>query len=277
MFMTDFTKTKIVFAIALLATLFTLSPLLKDIGKTGFNFLGVVLEIRYAYYIFSGLLSLAVYLYAFELITEKPLWFVQKVGNIMYAFAILVPMIYLSLYAVSQFGLLISIILKPRFITVIIEILLTSAMAILGNLILEWLGKQLSKKDKSSSIDQLTGKETTFISRANELFEAGHYDLSVVESFKAIETSLRKLLIAKNVRFQKLAIMDMLTAGERAELISKELSGRVNKARSIRNQAAHAVEPTSRETATEVIQLSQQIISELEKSLERLEGATIIL
>ena len=59
--MTEFTKTKIHFALALLAAIFALHPFLLRWEDFGFRYLGFEIKLFYAYMLVAGLLSLCVY------------------------------------------------------------------------------------------------------------------------------------------------------------------------------------------------------------------------
>ena len=96
--MTEFTKLKITFALALLGTLFALHPLLDRFADWGFLYLGYDLKVFYAYSLTSGLLSLCVYLYAVTLLNDRPHSWCERTGNSTYALAILVVPIYAGLY-----------------------------------------------------------------------------------------------------------------------------------------------------------------------------------
>ena len=96
--MTEFTKLKITFAMALLGTLFALHPLLDRFADWGFLYLGYDLKVFYVYSLTSGLLSLCVYLYAVTLLNDHPHSWCERTGNSTYALAILVVPIYAGLY-----------------------------------------------------------------------------------------------------------------------------------------------------------------------------------
>jgi hypothetical protein len=88
--MTEFTKLKIGFALALLGTLFVLHPLLDRTPDLGFVYLGHRLEVVHAYALTSGLLGLCAYLYAVTLLNDHPHSRFERAGNAAYSLAILV-------------------------------------------------------------------------------------------------------------------------------------------------------------------------------------------
>ena len=109
------------------------------------------LELRYAFYCCSILLGLAVYFYAIEFITEKSTWVFQKLGHLMYAFALLTPV----LYGISTGGILIagfvdleSLRVVPVIISVIGGIFITIGFT--GSaLIIVILSERLGVKEES--------------------------------------------------------------------------------------------------------------------------------
>src|ERR1700730_2141589 len=98
--LTEFTKTKMPFALAMLVTLFGLHPLVEKWAELGFNYPYVEfpLKIFYAYGLVAGLLALTVYFYALSLLSERGYSWMEKAGNYSYAIAIMVVPLYGGLY-----------------------------------------------------------------------------------------------------------------------------------------------------------------------------------
>jgi len=96
--MTEFTKLKIGFALALLGSLFALHPLLDRSPDLGFLYLGHRLEVAHAYAPTSGLLGLCVYLYAVTLLDDHPHSLRERTGNSAYALAVLVLPVFGGLF-----------------------------------------------------------------------------------------------------------------------------------------------------------------------------------
>src|SRR3954453_11475481 len=96
--MTEFTKLKISYALALLGTLFALHPFLDRFADRGFLYLGYDLKVFHAYSLTAGLLSLCVYLYAVTLMSDRPHSRFERLGNSSYALAILIMPVYAGLY-----------------------------------------------------------------------------------------------------------------------------------------------------------------------------------
>src|SRR4051812_34522447 len=96
--MTEFTKMKIGFALALLGTLFALHPFLERYSELGFLYMSYDLKIFHAYALTAGLLSLCVYLYAVTLMSNRPHSPFERMGNSSYALAILILPFYAGLF-----------------------------------------------------------------------------------------------------------------------------------------------------------------------------------
>ena len=99
--MTEFTKTKMHFALGMIGTLFALHPLVERYPDLGFDYQvlqwSVSLKMIYAYALLGGLLALCVYCYGVALMGQHSSW-VERLGNFSYAVAILTPPLYGMLY-----------------------------------------------------------------------------------------------------------------------------------------------------------------------------------
>lgn len=194
--MTEFTKTKMHFALAMLGTLFALHNLLDKIEEWSFTYLDFEVKVLYAYAFISGLLAFTVYCYALALLTERPSSRWEKLGNYCYALAILTVPLYGALYLSS--------LLAEKIGESHLAVTAPSAAAGLGigwlviSQILAWrLRKRLGDRDRQEKIEQLVDQEIVALDRAPELFESHHYDLAVIEAWKAIEARLRRVLLAR--------------------------------------------------------------------------------
>ena len=70
--MPDFVKTKIGFALSLLGSLFAINTFVKDFTNVGFSFFGIFLGLRLFYFLTMVLLGITVYIYAVDLVSERP-------------------------------------------------------------------------------------------------------------------------------------------------------------------------------------------------------------
>ena len=197
--MTEFTKLKISYALALLGTLFALHPFLDRFADRGFLYLGYDLKVFYAYSLTAGLLSLCVYLYAVTLLNDRPHSWCERTGNSTYALAILVVPVYA--------GLFLSAMLADQ---VAVSHVAWAAPAVAVGLGFGWVGlsqlvawrirRRLGEQDRASRIAQLARQEVESLNQARELFDGQHYDLSVVEAWRALEARLRQVLLSRQDR-----------------------------------------------------------------------------
>lgn len=273
--MSDFTKTKMIFVLGLLAALFMLRTMMdsgeQSLGGHGFLFLGKTLEIRYAYYLCAGFLGLAAYFYGLELVSGKSAMLAQHLGNIMYAVAILIPPAYLALCGISYLGMVLWMAANSTVARDALEVGLAVLLAVLATVMFVLLRRRLREKDQYSSVTRLSEEETTIVAKAGGLFEAGLYDLVLVEAFRAVETSLRKLLIAKGVFFRKSSIKDLLAAADKHQLLGEEERGCIQDIRVLRNEVVHEGKSVSRESASRVLVMTRRVVTGLDRVRTRLE------
>ena len=196
--MTEFTKLKITFAMALLGTLFALHPLLDRFADWGFLYLGYDLKVFYAYSLTSGLLSLCVYLYAVTLLNDHPHSWCERTGNSTYALAILVVPIYAGLYLSAKLADQVAV-SHVAWAAPVVAIGLGTGWVALSQLVAWRIRRRLGEQDRISKLTQLASLEIQSINRARVLFESQHYDLSVVESWRALEARLRQVLLTRGV------------------------------------------------------------------------------
>jgi hypothetical protein len=193
--MNDFKKAKITFALALLGTLFALHRVVENpdyqAATTFTTYLGYQINIVHAYLVLAGLLALTVYFYAVGFMTEHSSTWVEKIGNLVYALAIMVvPMygvLYLSSFLAETLGQL--------DLYWIVPLVALGLGVIMGGLFLHRLGQQ----DRSAKVAQWSDLEISSLYRARALFEGAHYDLAVMEAWKAIDARLHRVLVAKGI------------------------------------------------------------------------------
>src|SRR5262245_62093248 len=103
--MTDFTRTKMHFALALIGTLFAVHSFLGGMPEKpldlGFGYLGERLTISHLFAVTFGLLAFTIYCYAIALLSEKPSSRMERLGNFSYGLAILIVPLYGALWASS--------------------------------------------------------------------------------------------------------------------------------------------------------------------------------
>ena len=196
--MTEFTKLKISFALALMGTLFALHPFIDRFAEGGFLYLGVDLKMYYAYFLTAGLLSLCVYLYAVTLLSERPHSWCEKTGNSAYALAILVVPIYAGLFLSAKLADWVAL-SHVAWAAPAVAIGLGGGWVALSQLVAWRIRRRLGEQDREAKMAQLARQEIDSLNQARELFDNEHYDLSVIESWRALESRLRQVLLNRRI------------------------------------------------------------------------------
>jgi HEPN domain-containing protein len=256
---TEFTKTKMHFALALLATLFALHHIIEKYEDVGFDYLGYPLKIYYAYGLTAALLALTVYFYAMGLLSERAYSWMEKMGNYVYGLAIMVLPIYGGLYvstlAAEHLGQEHLAWAGPS-----IPLALGAAWLLLSQVFALFFRKRLSDRDRSAQTEQLAEQEITSLNRASELFDTNHYDLSVIEAWKAIEARLRRVLLLRGLSSRVADPQTMIHAATRAGLLSPPALALLKELRRQWNIAV-SVEPLTREAAETALSAARNILS----------------
>jgi hypothetical protein len=285
--MTEFTKTKMHFTLLLLGALFALHPVVMRIEDYGFWFpFGarpedkVFLKIQYVYALLAGLVALVVYFYSMILLSVRWAGLAERIGNTVYALTLLV----LPLYG----GLYLAHLLAERMEVTEIAWMVRAApwvavglavfWLVLAQIGVIWLRRKLSAQDVEHRLTQLVEREAEALSRAQEMFAGDHFDLVVIESWKALEARLQRALLAHDYHQIPASAEALLTTAQRAGILDNLGRERVN-------QVLHAwhvaigTEPTLRETADKALKTTRDLLSTIPvmdvRRLKRPAGATL--
>ena len=196
--MTEFTKLKIGFALALLGTLFALHPLLDRSPGLGFTYLGYRLEVIHAYALTSGLLGLCVYLYAVTLLNDHPHSWFERTGNATYSLAILVLPIYGGLFLSAKLAERVAV-SHVAWAAPAVAVGLGVGWVALSQVVAWRIRRRLGERDRVARMRQLAAQEAESLDQANQLFASDHYDLCVVEAWRALEARLRQALLGRRL------------------------------------------------------------------------------
>lgn len=266
--MSDFTKAKIGFAIALLATLFTIHPII--VSATAFSFILFSLPITLAwfYHTAMGLFSASVYLYALALLSDRTASVAERMGNILYACALLVPPLYLLLFLCSLIGRFVASLaphIAANFWTGLISGVLS---AVLGVTIVPILSRFLNRRDRESQAEILNREEDFRIQRVASTFQAGYYDFALIQASQAIELALRRALLTRHVPVEPRTFQGLVNAALAAGIVPSEVKDDLDLVRRMRNRAAHPTEPLLKEEAQEGIEKAQRILALINRGQE---------
>jgi len=196
--MAEFTKLKIGFALALLGTLFALHPLLDRAPDLGFLYLGTRLEVRHAYALTSGLLGLCVYLYAVTLLNDHPHSPCERAGNAVYGLAVMVLPVYAGLFLSAALAERVAV-SHLAWAAPAVAVGLGAGWVVLSQVVAWRINRRLGERDRASKMEQLAKQEAVSLDQARALFEGEHFDLCVVEAWRALEARLRQALLGRRV------------------------------------------------------------------------------
>jgi HEPN domain-containing protein len=257
--MTEFTKLKIGFALALLGTLFALHPFLDRFDQRGFLYLEYYLKIVYPYALTAGLLSLCVYCYAVALLGERPHSWFERTGNHAYALAILVVPIYGGLFLSAKLAERVAL-SHVAWAAPTVALGMGVGWVALSQLIALRIRGRLGERDRKAKIAQLAKQEIESLNRARELFHGDHYDLCVVEAWRAFESRLRQILLLRRAASRFESSDAVMHAAVRRGILREPVLGVVDELR--RHWViALSPDPLSREAAVASLSAVRHILA----------------
>jgi hypothetical protein len=257
--MTEFTKTKIHFALALLGSLFALHPFLERFQDASFIYLGYTLKVSYAYLLLAGFLALCVYCYGLTLVSERPHSWLERLGNYSYGLAVMVLPFFGGLYLASllaeELGQSHLAWAAPGAALVI-----GVGWFVLGQMFALLLRGRLGKQDQNAKAEQLARQEMVSLGHARELFDQGHYDLSAIETWRAVDARLQRALLARGIKLRQATPEASIHAAKRAALIGPSTLALLEQLKRYW-QIAVSTEPLTREAAESALSAGRNILS----------------
>jgi hypothetical protein len=200
-----------------------------------------------------------VYFYALALMSERAYSWMERAGNYSYALAIIVLPLYGGLYLsnliAEEAGQAHLAIATPS-----IALGLGAGWLLLSWLLAWRLRKRLGDQDRVSKIEQLAEQEIIALNRARDLFQSSHYDLSVIEDWKAIESRLRRVLLLRRFNEPANNSQALVSAALRAKVVGSKA---VEAIRQVRQcwEVAVSTEPLTREAAEAALAATRDILS----------------
>jgi hypothetical protein len=257
--MAEFTKIKIGFALALLGTLFTLHPLLDRSPDVGYIYLGYHLKVIHAYALTSGLLGLCVYLYAVALLNDHPHSWFERTGNTVYGLAIMVLPIYGGLFLSAALAERVAV-SHVAWAAPAVAIGLGSGWIILSQVVAWRIRHRLGERDRASKMEQLAKQEAVSLDHARSLFETQHFDLCVVEAWRALEARLRQALLSRRVGTRADDSQDVIRLATKRGILKEPTLGLVVELKRHWTIAV-STDPLPREAAIESLGAVRYILS----------------
>lgn len=263
--MNEIDKTKIGFAVAILASLFTFGPLLNE-NSTLLSFWGWEIKLRALYWCFAGLLALAVYCYALTLIRTKKVYdFFQLIGNWIYGITLLFPLFIIVIYLISLLSRIAIAYIDFVTLIVIVEIILIVSSSVAVGIFTYKIAMIFTKEDRKQNGEQIRQKEMDFLTRANSLFSIGYYDLVVVELWNAIDLSIQRFFLQLAIPYKPFQLIETI---KKNKLLDNDLVEKLSLLKKNRNNAAHGIKSIDKETAEQAILLTEKLFVILEQHKE---------
>jgi hypothetical protein len=259
--MTEFTKTKMHFTLALLGTLFAIHPFVDqpEVKNAGFTYLEVDLTVYRVYALIGGLLAFTVYCYALSLRSERPASWPERIGNYSYSLAAMILPLYGGLYLVH----LLAEQLEDRGWARAVRFVppIGGALWLLVSIVFAWrLRNRLSEQDRRTKLEQLTEREIAALNRSPEMFDSNHFDLSVIEAWKAVEARLRRALLLHGVAHPGDSPQDLINAARRAGLLRDPADKLLHELLQ-QWRVAIGTEPLSRQAAESALKAARDVLS----------------
>ena len=263
--MDEFTKTKIGYTIALLAVAFAIYPLIESNKSIGFTIFGSLFSIQSAYFLAVSLLALAVYFISLQFISSKRALYFDTASNLAYALSLIIPALYVSLWALILLTNWLSNIVT--YIPPVVWNFTAGAItALIGNYGVLYINKSLTNKDAKSKQDENKKQEIVLLARAEELIIAGHYDLSLLESSKIIEMALRQSISLTTNDSKLFSMHNLIERAKKLEIIPQKDIEEVVQVRQLRNNTSHLDTPISKAQAVLAIKVAKRLVKTLSYS-----------
>lgn len=237
--MTEFSKTKIAYALALLAALFALSPLVNS-SVFSFSFFSVEIKIQLLYWIFVGLLAVTVYMYALSLIKEENVHNTfHKTGNYIYAISLLFPPAVLAIYIISVITIFIINKSDSKEFGYVLQVVLSVGVGAITSVLTNKITTRFKTNEdkRKDSIEKLS--EIMALERAKKMLDTEMYDLTTIELWKVIEMTFKRVFKARAIPYDDKKTYEIIGIIEKYKLLPKELIQELQYLRAMRNKSAH--------------------------------------
>lgn len=267
--MNELNKLKLPFALALLAAMLTITPIINKYGSLHYPLFGNETSVNFIYLVFCGLLGASVYFYAIALVGEHRFFgIMNSVGHVAYALALVVPPLFLALYPVSLLT------------SWLVQVAKNSAYQVFGNILSGVLGsaasalslyiwRNFSDRDKEVKAERSAAEETRLLTRARQLFQQDYYDLAIADAWRAVEMALYRTLEAVGERQHLRSAKMLFEVAQNRGLLTSSQIGELEVIRQLRNEVVHTERRLTQEDALKVLDRSEKAIATLEKAGDR--------
>ena len=122
------------------------------------------------------------------------------------------------------------------------------------------LAWRLRRQDNQAKIEQLANQEIAALNRAPEMFNSNHYDLAVIEAWKALEARLRRVLLLRGYVRQPETAQKLIDKASRLGIVKDASLKLMQEVRQQWNIAV-GTEPLSREGAEGALTAARHILA----------------
>lgn len=266
--MDEFVKSKVAFAVALLAALFTTEPFLEGLSGS-FIFFGYELGIREAYVVMAATLGLSVYSYGIQFLTETPWKPIRIAGDYLYAIALATPVFFLLLYVSTVVATGIGRFAESDLANKVSTLALGAAAGWLSARLARKFRALSEEKEQAAAVREFAREEDETFSKARTLVRQGHYDMAAIEALRSVEAGLRKALRERGHRVpERMGMRQLIGLSHELGLLPETQAVELDQLREARNLAAHSVEPVSGEDARELVSIASRVLNTIEAAQE---------
>jgi HEPN domain-containing protein len=261
--MNEFDKLKIGFVMALLGTILAVHPIVHEYRSAGFHMFGVAFTVWRAYVSLAATLALAVYLYAVNVVRERPFSLLQRAGHVTYAVGLSILPAYLLAWLGLELGAGASTILKSPAAQPFIGHLLASLGGAVAAVLAMALFSQLRTREKATVARLLGVEEAGHIVRARQMLGAGHHDLAVIEAYRAVEAALRRAIVESGASPTLSGPRQLIDQALKATLVAADAKPNLEGLRVARNHAVHSTVLVQKEEAERIVSVAADVLAKV--------------
>lgn len=264
--MSEYLKTKIGFALALLGVLFTVHPIVENYAQIGPQIGSIKFELIYFYYVFAGLLSISVYGYAIDFLRDRTISVAQKIGNTVYGIAIFIPPLYVFLFLIYWVSLGVGLLFESDKFDSAFTGFLGIVLGVATSLLAQKLITTLNERDKESEIQSLDRREYEYLEQAEKMIEIGFFNQAIPLLYSAIEAALQRLFLKKNKSGVRRNLSNLLQIAISEHLIESSTYASIRKIVDLRHVIVHNHESKpniSKEEALDFLSKANNAIKEI--------------
>jgi hypothetical protein len=193
------------------------------------------------------------------LVSERPHSWLERLGNYCYGLAIMSVPFFGGLYLASLLAERLEF-THLQWAAPGAALGLGLAWFALSQAVAWFLRGRLAAHDQTAKAEQFTRQEVKALADAQDLFANDHYDLSVMEAYRAIDARLRRALLGRGTAPPSGNPEALVVAAKRAGLLREPALAQLD---DLTRQWRVAVgsEPLTREAAARALEETRQILS----------------